>query len=48
MYLIRKSQIGFDFSAPKHEEQKTVRAGTRHMQNGAAVQVAQHQRRDSH
>ena len=42
MLLIRKSQMNlFDH----HEEQRTVHAGTRHLQNGAVVQVAEHQRR---
>ena len=40
--LIRKSQMNlFDH----HEEQRTVHSGTRHLQNGAAVQVVEHQRR---
>ena len=43
MLLIRKSQMAFDFS--KHDEQRTVHAGTRHLANGAVVQVAEHQRR---
>lgn len=44
MLLIRKSQIPFDFSAPKHDELRPVHAGTRHLQNGATVQVAEHKR----
>lgn len=43
MLLIRKSQMNL-FDAPKHEESRTVHAGTRHLQNGAVVQVAEHQR----
>jgi hypothetical protein len=45
MLLIRKSQMAFNFTAPKHDELRTVHAGTRHMKNGASVQVAEHQRR---
>ena len=44
MLLIRKSQMTFDFSAPKHDELRTVHAGTRHLQNGASIHVAEHRR----
>lgn len=45
-FLIRKSQLSlFDYQPSRHEEVKTVHAGTRHLASGAVVQVAEHQRK---
>lgn len=44
-FKIIKSQMAFDFSAPKHEEERTVRATTRHLASGTVAQVQAHQRR---
>lgn len=45
-FYLRKSQMSlFDYQPPRHEEVKTVHAGTRHLASGAVVQVAEHQRK---